>query len=260
MRAQRSRSFGIASIDRRKGVEEVLSHAGCHPLPCRIELYPMPPADLLSLDDAALKALIRARLSAAPRQDPIADWRFGALAPEHRQRLRAFFPQDPVPAAVLVPLVERESGLAVLLTRRAGHLAHHAGQISFPGGRLESDDPDVVSAALRETEEEIGLDRARVQVVGFLPDHLVISGYRVTPVVGFIQPGFELHPDHAEVAEVFEMPLRFLLDERNHVRRVREWAGEAIELTDLPYGPHLIWGATAGMLMTFWQVLHDGGH
>jgi len=219
----------------------------------------MAPADLLSLDDAALKALIRARMSPVPRGDPIADWRFGALAPDRRERLRAFFPADPVPAAVLVPLVERESGLSVLLTRRAGHLAHHAGQISFPGGRLEAGDADIVGAALRETEEEIGLTRASVEVVGFLPDHLVISGYRVTPVVGFVRPGFDLHPDHAEVAEVFEMPVRFLFDERNHVRRVREWAGEAVELTDLPYESHLIWGATAGMLMTFRQVLQGGG-
>ena len=120
-------------------------------------------------------------------------------------------------------------------------------------------DADIVGAALRETEEEIGLTRASVEVVGFLPDHLVISGYRVTPVVGFVRPGFDLHPDHAEVAEVFEMPVRFLFDERNHVRRVREWAGEAVELTDLPYESHLIWGATAGMLMTFRQVLQGGG-
>lgn len=219
----------------------------------------MAPADLLSLDDTALKALIRARLSPIPRGDPLDDWRFGAVTPEQRERLRAFFPADPVPAAVLVPLVERESGLSVLLTRRAGHLAHHAGQISFPGGRLEANDPDVVGAALRETEEEIGLARACVEIAGFLPDHLVISGYRVTPVVGFVRPGFDLHPDHAEVAEVFEMPLQFLLDERNHVRRIREWAGEPVELTDLPFGSHLIWGATAGMLVTFWKVLQGGG-
>lgn len=204
----------------------------------------MPPVDLVSLDDFALKTLIRDRLWAQPNLAPATAWRDGRLAPP-----------DPVPAAVLVPLVERPEGLTVLLTRRASHLAHHPGQISFPGGRLEAMDEDAVGAALRETEEEIGLARAAVEVVGFLPDHLVISGYRVTPVVGFVQPRFDVRLDATEVAEVFEMPLRFLFDTRNHVRRVREFAGESIELTDLPYGGYHIWGATAGMLMTFWRVL-----
>jgi 8-oxo-dGTP pyrophosphatase MutT (NUDIX family) len=142
-----------------------------------------------------------------------------------------------------------------LLTRRAEHLSQHAGQISFPGGRVDPLDRDITSAALRETEEEIGLSRTRIALAGFLPDHLIISGYRVTPVVGFIQPGFDLQLDPAEVAEVFEMPLRHLLDERNHVRRSRHFQGAEVELTDVPFGPHHIWGATAGMLLTLYRVL-----
>lgn len=207
----------------------------------------MAPVDLASLDDPALKTLIRDRLWSQPNLAPAAMWRDGRLAPP-----------NPVPAAVLVPIVERPEGLTVLLTRRASHLAHHPGQISFPGGRLEPGDESAVGAALRETQEEIGLPRAGVEVAGFLPDHLVITGYRVTPVVGFVQPRFETRLDATEVAEVFEMPLRFLFDTRNHVRRVREFAGESVELTDLPYGSYHIWGATAGMLMTLWHVLREG--
>lgn len=155
-----------------------------------------------------------------------------------------------------MPLVERVDGLSVLLTRRASHLPHHAGQISFPGGRLEPGDIDVVATALRETEEEIGLDRSFVSVAGFLPDHLIpVSGYRVTPVVSFVRPGFDLRPDPTEVEEAFEVPLRFLLDPANHVPQVREYAGVSVEFVDMPFGPHHIWGATAGMLYTLYRLL-----
>ena len=211
--------------------------------------------DLVSLDDAALKARICKYVLREPCATPREDWRYGALTTERRQELRASFPKQPTPAAVLVPIVEHDSGLTILLTRRADHLSQHPGQISFPGGRVDPVDRDITSAALRETEEEIGLSRARIELAGFLPDHLIISGYRVTPVVGFIRPGFDLQLDPAEVAEVFEMPLRHLLDERNHVRRRRRFQGSEIELTDVPFGPHHIWGATAGMLLTLYRVL-----
>lgn len=211
--------------------------------------------DPLSLNSDALADLIRNRVYSAPSERPIDDWRYGALAPERRVALRSFFPENPVPAAVLVPLVEREQGLHVLLTERAAHLQHHAGQVSFPGGRIEPDDPDPQSAALREAEEEIGLPRERVEVVGYLPDHLIISGYRVTPVVAWVRPPFELTLDAREVTSAFEVPLAFVLDSRNHVPRQREFQGEIMELIDLPYGAHNIWGATAGMLLTLQRML-----
>lgn len=206
-------------------------------------------------DCARLKALIEARVAAAPCPVIADDWRFGELTVERRERLRRFLPSDPVPAAVLVPLIERTEGLSILLTRRSRQLSHHPGQISFPGGRLERMDVDPCAAALRETEEEIGLARDLVTVAGYLPDHLIVSGYQVTPVVGFVRPAFELRIDRTEVEEVFEVPLAFLLDARNHVRTVREFKGEALEFIDLPYGPHHIWGATAGILLTLYRLL-----
>jgi 8-oxo-dGTP pyrophosphatase MutT (NUDIX family) len=170
--------------------------------------------------------------------------------------MRELFARPPVPAAVLVPIVDRADGLAVLLTQRSSRLPHHPGQISFPGGRLESTDADAVAAALRETEEEIGLPRSLVRVAGFLPDHLIpVSGYRVTPVVSFVDPRYELRLDPTEVDEAFEVPLGHFLDPTNHVARVREYAGEPIEFIDMPFGPRNIWGATAGMLLTLYRLL-----
>ena len=171
--------------------------------------------------------------------------------------MRELFARPPVPAAVLVPIVDRPEGLSVLLTQRSSKLPHHAGQISFPGGRLEATDVDAVAAALRESEEEIGLARSLVTVVGFLPDHLIpVSGYRVTPVVSFVDARFELRLDPTEVDEAFEVPLGHFLDAANHVPRVREYAGEAVEFIDMPFGPRNIWGATAGMLFTLYRLLH----
>lgn len=211
--------------------------------------------DRLDFGDADLKALIRERVTPAPSPVAADEWRFGDLPPERRERLRQFMPARPVPAAVLVPLVEREAGLSVLLTRRAAQLSHHPGQISFPGGRLEAADIDPCAAALREAEEEIGLSRHWVSVAGYLPNHLIVSGYLVTPVVGFVQPRFELCLDQSEVEEAFEVPLAHFLDVRNHVRAVRDFQGEALEFIDLPYGPHHIWGATAGILLTLQRLL-----
>ncbi len=207
------------------------------------------------LDDLALRAHIRARLAMVPRDAAIEDWRIGGASPERRAALRRFFPTDPVHAAVLVPLVERPAGLTVLLTQRASHLKNHAGQISFPGGRVEPGDLDVEHAALRESEEEIGLDRRFVSIVGLLPDHLIVSGFRVTPVVGFVAPGFELALDPTEVDEAFEVPLASIFDPRNHVKRIRRFEDQEIELTDLPCEGRNIWGATAGMLLTFYRLL-----
>jgi 8-oxo-dGTP pyrophosphatase MutT (NUDIX family) len=160
-----------------------------------------------------------------------------------------------VPAAVLVPLVEHQSGLTVLLTQRAETLKDHAGQISFPGGRIEPEDEDAWHAALREAHEEIGLLPTFVEFAGYLPDHLVISGFRVTPVVGFVNPDYQPRIAAAEVHDVFEVPLDFILNAANHRSRRRQLGGLTFEVHDIPYGERNIWGATAGMLMTLRRML-----
>ncbi len=128
-------------------------------------------------------------------------------------------------AAVLVPMVARPEGTTILLTRRTEHLHHHAGQISFPGGRIEESDASPEDAALRETEEEIGLPRGRVELIGRLGLYRTGTGFEITPVVGWVTPPFDLAPDRFEVAEVFEVPMSFIADPKNHERRSREWKG-----------------------------------
>lgn len=156
-----------------------------------------------------------------------------------------------MPAAVLVPLVDRPEGLTVLLTQRTDHLVHHGGQISFPGGRVEEHDADPVETALRETEEEIGLERRFVEIIGFLDLYQTVTGFLITPVVSFVTAGFELRPDPFEVAEVFEVPLSFILDPRNHELRSRLYQGHERHFYVLPYENRYIWGATAAMLVNF---------
>jgi 8-oxo-dGTP pyrophosphatase MutT (NUDIX family) len=170
--------------------------------------------------------------------------------PEQVAALRKFVPERLARAAVLVPLVERPEGLNVLLTLRASHLKNHAGQISFPGGRIEPHDDGPWEAALREATEEIGLAAEFVSRAGYLPDHVVITGFRVTPVVGFVRPGFELRLDTTEVEDVFEVPLEFVIDPAHHVARERHVGGVAFQTWEIPYGERRIWGATANMLLT----------
>lgn len=160
-------------------------------------------------------------------------------------------------AAVLVPLIDRPEGLTVLLTHRTAHLANHAGQVSFPGGRVDFGDGDVEVTALRETQEETGLDRSHVRIIGRLDTYLTRTGYAVTPVVGVIEPPFELAPDPFEVAEVFEVPLSFLLDPNNHHVCSREFEGMVRYFYAMPYGRHYIWGATAGILMNLYEFLRE---
>ncbi|MBP6515278.1 MAG: CoA pyrophosphatase [Steroidobacteraceae bacterium] len=169
------------------------------------------------------------------------------------------FPPNPTPAAVLVPIVDRGDALSVLLTERSSGLKHHAGQVSFPGGRLEPHDEGPVEGALRETEEEIGLGREFVEVVGYLPDHMIISGYQVTPVVAMVREGFTLALDSSEVAGTFEVPLSHLFDPASRVTRRRRVAGSDIEYDagEVPWDGRLIWGATAGMLFTLHQLLDE---
>lgn len=209
--------------------------------------------ELHRLPTPLLRKELRSRLAA--RTHDAAELRIGHYSSGAQARLEALFPRQTTRAAVLIPLIDRGDDLSVLLTLRADDLKHHAGQISFPGGRIEACDCDAVAAALRETEEEVGLRREFVEIIGILPDHVVITGYRVTPVVGLVRPGFELVLDPTEVAGTFEAPLRHLLDPATHARRRRRIGDQEIETFDLPWGSFNIWGTTAGMLLTLREVL-----
>jgi 8-oxo-dGTP pyrophosphatase MutT (NUDIX family) len=161
----------------------------------------------------------------------------------------------PTPASVLVPLVQRPHGLTLLLTQRTAHLTDHAGQISFPGGRAEDYDADAIDTALRESEEEIGLARRQVEVLGAMPLYQTGTGYCVTPVVGLIAPPFEVTADPSEVAAIFEVPLAFLMDGANHQRISVELPGGRRTFYAMPYEGYYIWGATAGMLRNLFHFL-----
>lgn len=170
-----------------------------------------------------------------------------------------FLPPKPWrPASVLLPLVMRDEP-TVLLTRRTERLADHAGQVSFPGGGREPADADPIATALRETEEEVGLARSYIEVVGYLRGYLTISGYAVSPVVGLVRPGFVLKPDPLEVADIFEVPLAFLLEPRNRQLQMREFGGEQVGFYFFAYQDHNIWGATAAMLINFLDQLGAEG-
>jgi 8-oxo-dGTP pyrophosphatase MutT (NUDIX family) len=160
-----------------------------------------------------------------------------------------------------MPLVVREERLTVLLTQRADHLSDHAGQISFPGGRREPDDENAVATALREAREEVSLASERVEILGALPDYLTGTGFRVTPVVGLVHPPFAVRADTLEVAEIFEVPLDYLMDPAHHEVRLLRWEGGERRFFAMPYprhgtgGHYFIWGATAGMLRNFYRFL-----
>lgn len=159
-------------------------------------------------------------------------------------------------AAVLMPLVQRDAGLHVLFTRRAEHLHHHAGQVSFPGGRIESSDSDPIAAALRETREEIGVERRFVQVIGTQPTLLTTTRFLMTPVIGELLPGFHIRPDESEVAEVFEVPLSVLMDPDRHVlHRLETSLGHGRCYFSIRWESHFIWGATAILIRNFYHFL-----
>ena len=173
---------------------------------------------------------------------------------EHLLRTRAL---PPIAASVLLPIIVRPDGLTMLLTQRTAHLTDHGGQISFPGGRADPDDASAIATALREAEEEIGLARHHVEVIGILPDYQTATGYCVTPVVSLIQPPFDLRAEPYEVAEIFEVPLAFLMDGKHHQRRAVELPNGGGHRTfyAMPYERFFIWGATAGMLRNLFHVL-----
>ena len=199
-----------------------------------------------------IEQLLRTRL------DPV-----GAIA-AHARGDRDLNPDWPTPAgvvmreaAVLAPIVMRESGWTLLFTQRAHETPAHPGQISFPGGRVEEGDADAVATALRETEEEIGLARSYIEPVGAFDRYETGTGYRITPIVGLVTPGFSLTLEPREVAEVFEVPLAFLFDPANHERRAGEWRGRRGHYWVMQYENRFIWGATAGMVRALYERLYD---
>lgn len=215
------------------------------------QLVPVTSIDdhLPAVPDLALTAsAIRARLAAA-----------AAWTPEFAGDGGLFANREPAGAAVLVPLVQREAGLNLLLTRRTDHLRDHAGQISFPGGRVEPEDDGPVATALRETEEEIGLSRQHIEVLGQLPVYSTVTAFQVTPVVGLVEPGFTLKLDDFEVAEAFEVPLAFLMNPAHHRHHRFEFAGSERRFLSMPWQggerQYFIWGATAAMLRNLYRLL-----
>jgi 8-oxo-dGTP pyrophosphatase MutT (NUDIX family) len=211
--------------------------------------------------DAHLPAVDNARLTPeALRQ------RFG-LPPSWQAEIRGdteLTATELMPASVLVPLVQRPEGLKVLLTQRSDHLRDHAGQISFPGGRLEEQDADAVAAALRESEEEVGLPRSAVDVIGTLPHYTTVTNYVVTPVVALINPPFTFRLDAFEVVDAFEVPIEFLMTPAHHQRHEFEWNGLRRQFLSMPWQGrgldgtprrYFIWGATAAMLRNLYGFL-----
>lgn len=159
------------------------------------------------------------------------------------------------PAAVLILVVNHRDSPTVVFTQRTAHLADHAGQISFPGGRCDEEDCTPERTALREAEEEIGIAPERITILGRIPEYRTVTGFSVTPVVGWAEPPLEYRPDPHEVEAVFEVPLQFLLDPANHRHESAFFKGRMRNYWAVPYGERFIWGATAGMLITFQRIL-----
>ena len=213
--------------------------------------------DRRRLDHHSLRRLIEERLrDSRPPIDSVDALPAGvtsAIAPE----LRSYFPAAPTASAVLVPIVDHPTGLTVLMTQRSSQLRTHAGEISFPGGRVEPVDRSPIDTALRETEEEIGLMREHVTFAGYLKPHLVLSGFWITPVVGFVQPGFALKLDAREVENTFEVPLSHILDLANHRPRERIIGATSFHVYDIPFEQHNIWGVSAGILVDLYRLVTE---
>jgi 8-oxo-dGTP pyrophosphatase MutT (NUDIX family) len=203
-------------------------------------------------DEAEFRSLAALRLHGAP--PPVPSRSDDDLNPQARMIPEG---EEPRPAAVLVPLVARGDGLHMLLTERQPHLRRHAGQVAFPGGRIDETDPNPVAAALRETEEETGIPPTFVEPLGFLDTYLTSTNYRVMPVVGILRPGFTVTPQVDEVADVFEVPLAFLMNPQHHERHAREWQGRQRHYYAMPWQGRYIWGATAGMIRNLYSLMYE---
>ena len=211
--------------------------------------------------DAHLPPVDAHRLSAAFVRSRIAAG--SSVGPEFHGDGRPWFDRPLTHASVLVPLVQREAGLQVLLTQRSAHLRDHAGQISFPGGRAEDHDADAEATALREAHEEVGLHPAKVEILGRLPSYTTVTQYVVTPVVGLVAPDLELALDRSEVDEAFEVPLRFLMNPAHHCRHLFSAQGVERQFLSMPWidpvsgRERFIWGATAAMLRNLYRLLAE---
>lgn len=209
----------------------------------------------MSRFEPQLLDLMRARLLPVSERVPViprfSDWDLTGGRPDVQAA-------ELKPAGVLVALVPRAHGPTVILTRRTEDMPTHAGQVAFPGGRVQNNDADVVAAALREAQEEVGLDPALVDVIGLGDGWHSVTSYHITPVIALVREPPALQADPREVAEVFEVPFSFLMDPANHVRETRHWNGQDRHYWTMPYQGHYIWGATAGMLRALHQRLLDG--
>ena len=204
-----------------------------------------------------MRAHIQSRLANAPRSgDPLARMQRDLEGPISAPLLE-LLERRRSPAAVLLGLIERPAGLTLLFTERSLDLKDHPGQVSFPGGRIETGDDGPVAAAIREAEEEVGMDRCLISVAGCLDDLLTVTGFLVTPVVAFVDSAYRPVADGREVAEVFEVPLNYLLDERNIRTTRRERLGTRIRVYEVDYEGHRIWGATASILVQFLTIISN---
>jgi 8-oxo-dGTP pyrophosphatase MutT (NUDIX family) len=207
--------------------------------------------DLKAAPYSAEEFRLRATIDRGPREEyDYGDHRFNPGHP------RVTGPRSLRDAAVLIPVVDHGPEASVILTKRAEKLASHSGQVAFPGGRIDPTDISPEAAALRETEEEIGLGADHIEVIGRMPDYVSGSGYRIAPVLSIVRPGFHLTLNEHEVDAAFEVPLRFLMDPANHAQNSREFDSRVWVYYDMPYGDQRIWGVTAGIIRTLYERLY----